>query len=145
MYCWALWICHLSSLSVSLFFFSLCRQTMAQWCTGSHKPNHGEVRDSILALARDMIQDLWGSFCWNIIRVLRLLASATLKWVTFCDLISSPELCSESLPTSSHLQFRRCRRRQREGAGLNDWASASQDADCLFVYMFGLLILSSGL
>lgn len=33
----------------------------------------------------------------------------------------------------------------REGAWLSDWASASHDADCLFVYMFGLLILSSGL
>lgn len=94
--------------------------------------------------AWNTIQDLWRSVSWNIIRILRLLVSATLKWVTFCDLISSPKLCSSTLPPF-HLQFTRCRRRRREGAGLVEWASASQDADCLFVYMFGLLILSSGL
>lgn len=113
--------------------------------TAMHRHPQAKHREvSISPHAWNTIQDLWRSVSWNIIRISRLLASATLKWVTFCDLISSPKLCSNTLPPS-HLQFTRCRRRRREGDEPDDWASASQDADCLFVYMFGLLILSSGL
>lgn len=73
------------------------------------------------------------------------LVSAPLKWVTFCDLISSPKLCSSTLsPVSSPVHKVQEEDGGRELGSMTE-LTASQDADCVFVYMFGLLILSSGL
>lgn len=90
-----------SVISLCLAFFFSPHFLSANNGTAMHQhpqAKHREVRDCVYPHAWNTIQDLWRRVSWNIIRILRLFVSATLKWVTFCDLISSPKLCSNTLP-----------------------------------------------
>lgn len=134
----------ISHFSVSRFLFlSVCKQ----W--HSHAPAPKSQAQSgyglcVLHMHGMGIQDKYFYYL-HIIRSVRLLIDATLKWVTLCHPINGPRLCTDAL---SRLigGSQRCQRRLRESelSSLTE-AVASQNADCLFVYMFGLLILSSGL
>lgn len=136
-----------SVISLCLAFFFLFLTANNGTAMHQHpQARHREVRDCI-TLHRIIFRIKKKKQSWNIIRILRLLVSATFKWVTFCDLISSSELCSNPATLFSCSPRLICRsqdtQKKMEGRSPALWLGLSQPgcrlSVCLYVWTFNLV------